>query len=248
MNYRERCYESYISTHWGYSHSQSEDEARFFAEIAAKRYGRFLPANKSAKIIDVACGSGHFLYFLQKLGYSNTLGIDVSKEQLDAAGGVGVKNLLKADLFEYLPRHPESFDMVVAVDIIEHLYKDEVIAFFDAVYESLKPGGIVFIGVPNVQCLLGGEARYSDFTHEQGFTSSSLSQVMRVGGFSDVRVMGEEPVIHDFRSAVRAVLWRAAKKMLQFYIVTASGTGRGMWKSSRVLEPRMFAVASKSNG
>ena len=60
-----------------------------------------MPNDKQAKIIDVACGAGHFLYFLQIEGYSNTLGIGLSEEMLKMAKRMGVENVQKANLFEF---------------------------------------------------------------------------------------------------------------------------------------------------
>lgn len=131
---------------------------------------------------------------------------------------MGVKNLLKADLFEYLPEHPQSFDLIVANDIIEHLKKGEVLKFLDLIYESLSAGRRVLISTLNAQCLLGAKIVFIDFTHEQGFTPSSLSQVMRVCNFQDVTVYGEKPIVHDFRSAVRAGLWWCVEKLLKAYV------------------------------
>ncbi len=245
MNYRDRCYGSYISTHWNYSHSLSEREYEHFAKVAGKMYSRFLPSVKDAKILDVACGAGHFLYFLQKQGYTNARGIDLSAEQLEAAENAGAKNLQQADLFEYLPECEEKFDMIIAFDIIEHLTKNEVIEFLDLIYKSLSAEGLVLIGAPNVQTLLGTAGRYCDFTHEQGFTPGSLSQVMRVCGFRDVDVFGEKPVVSDFRSAIRSVLWWWTCRFLSFYNTVARGTGRGMRRRDNIFEPRMFAVGKK---
>lgn len=247
MNYRERCYQTYVSTKWQYTHSLSKEEYNLFSKVCEKRFKGILPEDKDTKIIDVACGAGHFLYFLQKEGYTNTLGIDFSEEQLETATKMGVKNLQKADLFDYLPEHPQSFDMIVANDIIEHLKKDEVLKFLDLIYQSLKPGGQALLATINVQSLFGTTTLFCDFTHEQGFTPKSLSQVMRVCNFQDVVVYAEKPIVHDLRSAVRAGLWWCTEKLLKAYLTIERGTGRGMWKHDNILEPRMFVVGRKPN-
>jgi ubiquinone/menaquinone biosynthesis C-methylase UbiE len=83
--YRNRCYKNYISKFWGKTHKLSKDEFSFMRKIYKKRYSSFMPGNKNAKIIDVACGSGHFLYFIQNEGYGNSCGIDISEEQIEQA-------------------------------------------------------------------------------------------------------------------------------------------------------------------
>jgi hypothetical protein len=135
--------------------------------------------------------------------------------------------------------------MIIANDIIEHLAKDEVLNFLDSIYNSLKREGHVLINTLNSQSLFSGKIRYCDFAHEQGFTTGSLSQVLRVGKFKNITVYGEEPVIYDVRSFMRAILWQIVKSILKAYLVIESGTGRGLWKRDNILESRMFAVAQK---
>lgn len=245
MDYRKRCYESYVTTHWNYRHTLSKEEYELYAKVSKKRFKDILPTDKNAKIIDIACGAGHFLYFLQKQGYVNAQGIDLSLEQLAAAEKATVKNLQKADLFEYLAKHKKIFNMVISFDVIEHLTKEEVLKCLDLIYNSLLPGGKALVTVPNVQSLFGSSARYCDFTHEQGFTPASLSQVMRVCGFKGVSVYGEKPVAHDLRSSVRAGLWWCITNLLKFYSIIERGTGRNLWKRENIFEPRMFAVGEK---
>jgi len=245
MNYRNRCYKNIVATKWKYTHSLSEEEYKLFAKVSKKRFKDILPDDKAAKIIDVACGAGHFLYFLQKEGYENAQGVDLSEEQLEVARKMGIHHLQMVDLFKYLPKHPQSFDMIFASDIIEHLKKDEVMRFLDLIYQSLKMGGKVFIATLNVHSLLGASTVFNEFTHEQGFTPRSLAQILRVGNFEDVVVYGAKPIIHDFRSTIRAELWWCIKKILKLYVIIERGTGRGLWKYGDIFEPIIFAIAKK---
>lgn len=245
MDYRERCYQNYTGSLWEHTHSLSKEEYEFFAKISRTRYKDILPKNRDVKIIDIACGGGHFLYFLKKEGYTNIQGIDLSEGQLELARKMELKNIQKADLFEYMPKHPECFDMIVANDIIEHLKKDEILKLLDIIHQSLVPGGRVLISTPNACSLLGAGLIDIDFTHEQGFTPESLRQVLIVCKFEDVSVYGEKPITHDLKSTLRAGLWWCMKKALSFYTIIERGTGRGMWKRGDIFEPRIFAVGVK---
>jgi SAM-dependent methyltransferase len=245
QDYRKRCYQNYVTTLWEIAHSFSKEEYDFLFRVYRKRFKTILPEDKKSRIIDIACGSGHFLYFLQKEGYMNTRGIDFSEEQLAKAQNAGVKHREKADLFEFLPRHAGSFDLITANDIIEHLKKDEVLDFLDLIFYSLAPGGQILISTLNAQSLLGARGIFIDFTHEQGFTPESLTQVMRVCNFEDVAIFGERPIIHDFRSALRAGLWWVLVQILRAYSIIEQGTGRRMMKFYHIFEPRIYAVGRK---
>lgn len=245
MNYRDRCYQSYVSRHFAFSHALSEKEFNLLRKVYRKKFNSLLPPDKNSLILDIACGAGHFLYYLQKEGYINAQGIDISEEQLQVARKMGIKNIQKADLFDYLPKHPGKFDMVVANDIIEHLKKDKILEFLDLIFKALKPSGRVLIATLNAQSLFGARGVFIDFTHEQGFTPGSLSQVMRTCNFEDVKVYGDGPVAYDWRSGLRTILWSLIKKLLKLYSVIEQGTGRGMRKHQNIYEPRIFAVGRK---
>jgi 2-polyprenyl-3-methyl-5-hydroxy-6-metoxy-1,4-benzoquinol methylase len=248
MEYRNRMYKSFISQHWTYTQQLTKDAFDFLATVYNKRFMPFLPKDKMAKIVDIACGSGHFLYFLQKEGYANTSGIDLSGEQIAKAKEIGVKNVQEGDLFEFLPKWSNEFDMIVANDIIEHFTKNEIIQFLDSIHAALKPHGLVLISTGNAFSLFGAGTVFVDFTHEVFFTPISLAQVLRACGFTDVEVHGEKVISRDLRSKMRQILWRAVSKLLLSYIYIEKGFGRKVITKDRdyILEPRMFAVAKKS--
>ena len=129
MNYRERCYSSYARTQWSSLHSMTIEEYDFLRKIFAKRYVKFLPLDKEARIIDVACGPGHFLYFLKEEGYTNITGLDISPEQVEQARKVGLNEVQEADLSEYLSKNNRKFELIIANDIIEHLKKKRSFGF-----------------------------------------------------------------------------------------------------------------------
>jgi SAM-dependent methyltransferase len=246
MDYRERCYKHFVSKHWKYIHVLSKEEYDFHSKLYAKTFLKHMPEDKNAAIMDVACGAGHFMYFLKKMGYQNVVGIDISTEQLDLAKQMGVSTVEEADLFTYLPEHAGQYDMILGNDIIEHLNKDEVLQLLDAMFLALKPDGKILISTENAASLFGASRVFIDFTHEQGFTPISLTQVLRVCGFDKVKVYGIGP-IHNLSSLIRVGLWKIIDRCLKFFLAIECGLGRGLKKREIILEPRMFAKAKKPN-
>lgn len=248
MTYRNRMYDAHISTLWKYTHSLQPQEYEQLRDTYRRRLSSYLPTDKNARIMDLACGAGHFLYFLQKEGYGSARGIDASAESIELARAMGVAGVAVGDLFELLQRHDQEFDFISANDILEHLRKDEVLQLLDLIRAALKPGGTVLIMVPNAGSLFGARRVFVDFTHETGFTSESLGQVLRVVGFERVTVHGEEPVVHSFGSAARAMVWKASKLAMKAYLLAEGTIGVGLWKRDLVLEARMFVVGRKPDG
>jgi len=184
---------------------------------------------------------------LKKQGYTNINGIDISTEQLEMARQMGVTEVQKVDMFKFLAKHKGKYELLIANDIVEHLTKNEVIQFLDALFAALKPGGKVIINTENAASLFGASRVFIDFTHEQGFTPISLSQVLRVCGFNEVRIYPNSPV-HSFSSWVRVRLWKVVESILKMFLAIECGLGKGLKKRDILLEPRMFAVAQKVKG
>jgi hypothetical protein len=106
--------------------------------------------------------------------------------------------------------------------VLEHVEKPRAIAFLNAVRTALKPGGRLVIEVPNMgNPLVGLTCRYADFTHEIGFTGSSLSQLLRLADFENVNVrafripVSSVPRIGQF--VLRGLLELALRALTRLY-------------------------------
>lgn len=246
-DYRKRCYDSFVSKQWSKWIKITPDNYELQSKPLHKRFENILPGDKNAAILDIACGIGGFLFFLQKAGYKNAVGIDLSNESIVIANKMGIKNIEQADMFTFLPSHKEKFDMIIASHIIEHLSKQEILVLLDLIYESLKPNGTVLIRTPNASSRTGMARVFIDFTHETGFTPTSLGQVMETCNFSDIMVKGEEPVFFDLKSSIRAILWKCLKMYYKIFSLIEIGTGRGIYKFNRIYTPDMYATGTKTD-
>lgn len=186
--FKERLYKRYIDTHFGKHHKDAAGEMGTYRRYFGKNYSRFLPKDKNARILDLGCGMGHFLHFLKKEGYNNVVGLDIGKETVSYCRNNGFM-VEQVDLFKYLEKNNEPFDIIVMNDLIEHLSKEQVILALDLICKNLSINGKVIIKVVNAaNPVLGNSSRYLDFTHEVGFTEESLSQVLEICEFKDIAV------------------------------------------------------------
>jgi 2-polyprenyl-3-methyl-5-hydroxy-6-metoxy-1,4-benzoquinol methylase len=101
---------------------------------------------QSGTLLDLGCSSGAFLQTLQGKGW-NLFGIEMSPEsarQARAKSGatVFVGSILDAQFAA------GSFDVITCFDVLEHLYEPRRI--LARVGEWLKPGGIFYVLVPNI--------------------------------------------------------------------------------------------------
>lgn len=242
-NYRDRIYKFYVQARQ--TALAPETVAGFAPRLPYfdRMIRKHFPQDRNATVFEVGCGHGTLIYCAQtRHGYKNVSGVDGSPAQVEAARRLGVHGVEQADIFESLrARSPESIDVIVAFDVIEHFAKDELFSFADEVHRVLRPGGRWIIHAPNGESPFGSRMRYWDLTHEQAFTSESISQLLYVCGFSTVNYFEDDPVVHGITSAGRFLAWKMARGLLRLYLAAETGdTGR-----TAILSQNLLAVAIK---
>jgi SAM-dependent methyltransferase len=239
--YRDRIYRHYVDA------ASSEVAPATIAGLAPRApylrqmIASHFPEKLDATILEIGCGHGALLHFAQEAGYTDVAGIDGSPQQVEAAKRLGIANVTQGDMMvalESLP--PESHDVVIAFDVLEHLDKDEIIDVTDEVVRILKPGGRWLIHVPNGASPFAGAALYNDFTHETSFTVESMTQLMLASGFRAVEFYEDAPVVHGLKSWVRLVLWKLIRQALRFYLTVEMGRA-----NQSVLTQNFLTVAVK---
>jgi SAM-dependent methyltransferase len=219
-DYRSRLYEAYASTHAGVAHGAS-------GLLAFKRdIARHLPADRSAAIVDLGCGQGLLVRHLLAAGYASARGIDISPEQVQLAHAAGIHQVELGDFraaFE-----AESLDGVVATDFFEHLTKSEVVEAFDHVYESLRPGGVLILRVPNSVSPFAGNFRHGDMTHETSYTPKSIRQLAATSGFNGTTTIHPcNPPVHGLASLARSLIWSWASGVMKILLAAETGQLHG---------------------
>lgn len=123
---------------------------------AALRFARdWQPAprgGKSLRVLDAGCGTGAMLDLLARTPGYETVGVDRSAAALSFTASRGHDRLAGGDL-DALPFRDGYFDVILALDVIEHLDEDG-----PAVCELarvLRPGGVLVTTVPAYQFLWG---------------------------------------------------------------------------------------------
>jgi cyclopropane fatty-acyl-phospholipid synthase-like methyltransferase len=227
-------YAGYVTTHLG-----EPDYAQAAPPLKAHICAH-LPTDRRARILDLGCGSGLLIQVMRNLGYSNVTGVDGSPEQVGLARRRGIEGIEEGQVVDYLARRPESFDAILAIDLLEHFTPPEVLEVADLIRAALVPGGLLIVRSPNADGPFGSRPRYWDFTHHLAFTPQSVRQALETVGFTDVSVYPTTPVAHGLKSAVRLLLWRALSSLLRLYLATETGVARG-----HILTQNLVAVARR---
>ena len=119
-------------------------------------------------------------------------------------------------LTNFIKENPDSFDVILFNDVIEHLTKDECIDMLLCMKDALRKGGVVITKTVNCSNpFTFGSGRYIDFTHELGFTEMSLKQLFNALEYSSINVYGCKIYIKN-----NPIFWAAAlaEKIVSLFI------------------------------
>lgn len=117
----------------------------FFRKQRAIIISNYVP--QPAKVLDIGCGNGRFLYHMLKRGNYEAHGVELPGKAAERAAqvkGIHLKlgNLNAADF-------PTGFfDAVTMFHVIEHLKQPR--QTLQTISQILKPGGIAYISMPNI--------------------------------------------------------------------------------------------------
>jgi 2-polyprenyl-3-methyl-5-hydroxy-6-metoxy-1,4-benzoquinol methylase len=229
-DYRTRIYARYASTR---EEGSAAGRLPFWRNLLGH-----LP-DKRARVHELGAGAGGLLDYLRTQGFERLTGVDGSAEQVARARAAGVEVELGEAVASLRARPSQSLDVIIAIDLIEHLTKPEVFELLDECLRTLTPGGRLLVHTVNADSPFFGSVRFGDFTHELAFNRSSISQVLRTVGFREVRCFEDRPLVHGVKSAARAVIWELARTAA--VVVLAAETGA--FDMGRVLSQNFLTVA-----
>ncbi len=241
-DWKGRLYVHYVSSGQANA-TETTARSNFTVRAAYIRslIGRHIPLDRKARIVDLGCGHGTFLYFLKEAGYRNIAGVDISQEQIELAHQLGI---LEAQIGEVIPfleeSEPASIDAFLLIDVIEHLTNNDMFRTLDLVYRALRPGGRCIVHVPNGEGLFGMGVRYGDLTHENAFSTMSARQLFSTIGFRDIHTFEDKPIVHGAKSLIRRIIWDFSTFFLRALYMAETGS------SNVILSRNMVITAIKS--
>lgn len=175
---------------------------------------RHLPADKSAKILEIGCGYGKNLHALKQLGYMNVRGIDLSEEQIKyARAELGITEVTLADVFDWLPDSTQRFDCILLIDVLEHLDLAALASLAKLLQDHLEAGASVIVQVPNDFAPFNS-IRWGDLTHMRAFTPRSIKQFFSNAGLAVQSIHEALPPRNNALDLARRLLWAAIVRPL----------------------------------
>lgn len=225
QDFRERLYGSYVSRFKG-APDLSVDSSFVWWDH------KYLPLlhdlDRAAPILEIGCGSGGLLAYLERRGFSHARGIDLSLEQVELATQRRV-TAERANAIDYLRYHASMLAAILAVDVLEHLDRQELTRLAPLLYSALEPGGRLLVQTANGAGLFPRQVIYGDLTHLTIFTPESLAQLLKGAGFSNLSFYETGPIPIRLRGKLDVLLWRAIKQVANSVRKIETGKLQSIW-------------------
>lgn len=203
-------------------------------------YLRHLPSRRDARVLVISCGPGYFVKLLTHAGFANVLGIDSSAEKIAHAERHRLPCKVAA-AFEELQATVEPYDVIVCEQELNHLTKEEMVAFLRLAHAKLRDGGrLICHGLNGANPIVGAEALAQNFDHFNTFTGYSLRQVLEYAGFRDIQIFGLNLYVF-YRNPFNYVAWAAMAALHLLFRALFVLYG----KSNRLFTKKIAAVAFK---
>ena len=183
-----------IIAFWTQENLKDERKKPPYGDFASRRmfletFGKI----KGKKILDIGCGSGRNMKWLESVGATVT-GVDLSPELVKATRKLGL-DVVEGDATK-LPFKDNTFDVVYSLGVVEHFEETE-----KAVKEHVrvcKKGGTIAVVVPNklspfffiepLYHLLQGTNKYGMQANGKKFSKRKLMEMLENAGMKDVQI------------------------------------------------------------
>lgn len=208
-------------------------------------YGPYLPEKKDACILDLGCGSGLLLEYLDFKGYTNILGVDVDEIALSTVDKKFKGNIKHIDdLLIFLKSESKKFDLIIAKDVIYYFPPEKIIVYMQSITAALNKNGCIVVEVFNGALFTAPYTAAKDFGILNIFTEksvrsvleSSLLQVDEVFGVRKIQRRGLKNLIY----LLGVFLWHLILKSI---FLLERGVDNG---NPKILTKSIIAVGRKS--
>jgi SAM-dependent methyltransferase len=151
---------------------------------AALEFAReFRPEKGPLRILDAGCGTGALMSLLSAQGNAQVFGMDLVWDALAFSRGRGVRGLVQGDLTA-LPFRTASFDVVTALDVVEHVEQD--VTALTEIGRVLRPGGVLVMSVPAYAFLWSSHD--TALHHKRRYTAGMLAPRLKAAGLSTAKM------------------------------------------------------------
>jgi SAM-dependent methyltransferase len=132
---------------------------RDFAELTG--------ATPSMAVLEIGCGTGLFLRYLEAYEYEEIVGIDGDENLASALRDLKLSEVYLDDALSVLKNKLDTrkFDRIVMFDVAEHLQLDVLVNLMNLLGDHINIDGKLLLRVPNIESPWGLKMFYGSFDH-----------------------------------------------------------------------------------
>lgn len=147
----------------------------------------------TSSILEIGCGTGLFLQYLEAKGCEHFAGIDLDGN-LESHIHESVRDRFEiADAQAYLATvEAGSLDAIFMFDVFEHFDVDSGHAVLAAARSALSERGRIVLKMPNAASPWGAQYQFGDLTHRVAYAPSSIRQMADTAGYTCLSCFAHE--------------------------------------------------------
>lgn len=163
-----------------------------------KQIADFIMDFNPTSILDVGCGDGRFLSLLSS-EISTKVGCDLSSRAIVFAKAFNPEIDYRCVSANSIT---EKFDVVTAVEVLEHIPDDHISEFVSSLYNCTNPGGKIIICVPSTKIKLQ-EKHYRHYD-ENLLDKSILLTGLAIKKIKTIRVLRHRDIVYKLYQIITA--------------------------------------------
>ncbi len=162
-----------FGNHWSYNYRNDPKRLAFVLsryKFAAKMGG------SGRNVLELGSGEGIGAPILAEKALHYT-GVDLDCEAIETAGGQFPSEKFTFLYDDFMGKTFGAFDLIVSLDVVEHIYPEHEAVYFETLASNLAPGGVAIVGTPNSTAApYASEA--SNLGHVNLFTAERLQSTL----------------------------------------------------------------------
>ena len=219
-----------------FGHFETEDALYYSLELNVSG----VTTVRGLRIGELGYGNGTFAGWVRKAG-GHWVGRETIPKLQQRAVQAGFDVIAADSSFSYACG-PARLDLIIALDVIEHLELDAIRSFLADAKEALRTGGMLIVRLPSGDSPFSGLIYHADLTHRTLLGSSAVRQLAMEAGLEVLQVRSPALPVWGL-GPVRA--WRRLAVRLMQAVAFSFVRHVLMGDGSAVLSPNMIVVLRK---
>ena len=243
-----------MGIHYGADYDRTISAAAQAPEHWSGRHSevvRLLP--EGGAVLDLGCGTGGFLSTLKGPSWK-LYGLEMSEAAAEKARTCSNAQVFVSDILD-APFAPQSFDLITCFNVFEHLHEPKEVLL--RLYNWLKPGGIFYALLPNIDS--AGARIFGSYwyalelpRHLYHYSPASFRRIANSAGLREVSLTTHHELFFEYstRFLYDALLKKlgVSRPTLAQSVDEASLTWRVVRKVYRLTLLQLFSAAASLVG